>query len=564
MIKQTCVTNILCMIAFFCNGQEKIGFTFDAGGYALHGFYDPFSYQPTVSVSKNLGSYMPGGVYGIDGEKKACLLKFEQAKLTLKNKDGYTMGVSTDKYTGVKIGLDSFFVAEKIHFRGRTRERKTFVQFIAEFDSTVFAKIYNNNFNGSVLHQTYIAKRYDEETWEELNPTKKSLEPMIQKFFSKYSNVIATGNELDRKGVNYFSYLVGEYENNYKMNDANLGGLINLAYVTSRLGKNEKVYFDEFFRKTKNTDKSKYYSLIVSVNDQTYLEEYYTHEDEKVYSVNWRSKVNGEKDGESIFYDEGKKAIMTFYREDEVKFGEVYNADTVSYKFEYKENKAPLKLENYTNIYGYGRLKAYTPEEKYLSCVIDFLNGNDKKDQRSFIDPYDGRQKQVITKNQEVISATVEENNIVYSYLVDPLQALKVKKINKLFDKYFNDQFFINNTVFHPLLVKVNTDAEGKLIKYEFLNTVNKEFESVVSEFITVNLLDGGPKGKFKFKLRNTAINKPIEFILPFKLNISGQFWFFQNNSDWMMHQNMIWNQQHMHMMHQNTMNHIHSMAPTF
>ncbi|MBB6460931.1 hypothetical protein [Flammeovirga kamogawensis] len=544
MYKLTGSAILMCFMSIFCNAQQKIGFAFDAGGTPIHGYYDPMSFTPSVSISKSLESNIPGILYGNNAIVKHRLVKFENAKLSVKTKEGYFTSIPTDTYKGVKIGLDSFFVAQNIHFRGRTRDRKTYVQFIAEFDSTVFAKIYNMNFNGSVLHQTYIAKRYDEDLWEELNPTKKSLEPMIQKFFSKYSNVITSSGELDTKGVNYFSFLVGEYEDNYKMNDKNLGGLINLAYVTSRLGNNEKVYFDKFYRKTTNPAEYQYYSLITSINENNYVEEYFTLEHQKVYSVGLSSKVNGEKEGTTTLFVDGKKVMNNVYEEGEAKSGEVYVGDSLFYSFNYVERQ----------------LTAY--DEKIV-CEYDFSKKQILHLDKTVEDPYDGNTKNIVVKSRLITQSTFKKGDIEYSYLVDVLTPVKTKKINKLFDKHFEDDFFINNAVYQPLLVKMFTDDKGEIINYEFLNAVNENFDEEVDTFIKAYILNGGEKGKFKFKLKNKLIEKPSVFVMPFQLNIKGQYWFFGNNNSFMMQQNLM-HQQHMQMMHQQNMNHIHSMAPTF
>ncbi|KXX69180.1 hypothetical protein AVL50_16535 [Flammeovirga sp. SJP92] len=503
------------MITFsvFCFAQEKVGLIFDAGGQPIHGYIDPLTFSPRVSIDKDLENLMPGFLYGENGQIEQKLVKFELGKFSMKSNKGRMKAIPIEKYKSVKIGVDSFFVAKNIHFRNRVRLKETYVQLIAEFDEIVFAKIYSNY--GSAFQINYIAKRYDEMRWEELKLTKKSLEPMAQNYLSNYENVIAKANKKDK--------------------EKNMGGLINLAYVTYRLGNNEKVYFDQYFRETKDPSLFQYYSLITAVEEEVYIEEYFTMDNQKVYSLSWSNKKKGVRHGKSQFFFNNKLAIQTNYTKGELETGEVFHNGNSWYKFNLKEKTKDNRSEK---VYEYSMTNLETT--------------------KSIVDAMDGIKKIIKLKENKINDYYIEYNDQPYSYIVDAYNPIDVNEINKRFDSFIGEDFFIWNDVYSPLLVRFYTDDKGMVIDYEMLNQVNENFDNKVMAFIQLNIAKGGKTGDFKFKLEDGAIKKTSVFVLPFQLKINKQYWFNRNNYGGMMYHD-IWFQQH-----QETINNVRSMNPYF
>ncbi|WP_044211537.1 hypothetical protein [Flammeovirga sp. OC4] len=89
---------MLVMFSFKIQAQQKVGLLFDAGGQPIHGYIDPISYSPTVSISKDLGNYMPSILYYKDGRSEKRLIKFEDAKLVVKNETGKEDVLSEDTF----------------------------------------------------------------------------------------------------------------------------------------------------------------------------------------------------------------------------------------------------------------------------------------------------------------------------------------------------------------------------------------------------------------------------------------------------------------------------------
>ncbi|MBD0402912.1 hypothetical protein [Flammeovirga sp. EKP202] len=522
---------MLVMLSFKTQAQQKVGLLFDAGGQPIHGYIDPISYSPTVSISKDLGNYMPSIFYYKDGASKKRLMKFEDAKLVMKNETGSEVVLSEDTFSGAKVGLDSFFVAQNIHFRGRTRERPTFVQFIAKLDSTTFAKIYNNNYDKSILHQTYIAKKSGEERWEEINPQKESIDAMIKKCFVDYDNVIAASESIEHKKVNFYTNMIGRYEINYKENEGNIGALINLALVTNRHFYKKKEYYDQYFRKTKTAESFKYYSLITALNDRSYTEEYYSLDDQKVYSIEWSTKKNGEKQGPSSFFIDGELVMKMLYDRDKMKSGKVYHEGQLLYKYDLREDR----MNNTTE------------------CYFNFMDDDRLAEWKDYMDVLDNTKKRIRNENLLVKEVYTKHKGKEYSNITDPKNPLKVAKLNKLFDKYIDDSFLSDKPILRPILVQVWTDKMGIIREYKILNKTNTDFDKKVNSFVKEQLLNGGKKGKLKMSYADSKpMKKPTTFVLPFKLNINGQYWFFSNQNDLMRHQ--MWMHQHnMQMMHLNS-----------
>ncbi|WP_044211539.1 hypothetical protein [Flammeovirga sp. OC4] len=101
--------------------------------------------------------------------------------------------------------------------------------------------------------------------------------------------------------------------------------------------------------------------------------------------------------------------------------------------------------------------------------------------------------------------------------------------------------------------MKVWTDKMGIIREYKILNKTNTDFDKKVDSFVKEQLLNGGKKGKLKMSYADSKpMKKPTTFVLPFNLNINGQYWFFSNQNDLMRHQ--MWMHQHnMQMMHLNS-----------
>ncbi|ANQ48048.2 hypothetical protein MY04_0666 [Flammeovirga sp. MY04] len=537
---------LLLLVGLTANAQTPIGLQFDLYGQPIHGYYDPLSFSSSASVSKNLGEFLPGKVYDKEGNPRKTLTKFSVAKISKKSADGISEAVYPSRYSAVTVGQDSFFVAQNIHFRGRTRNRESFVQYIAEFDSTVFAKVYNMNFNGSVMHQTYIAKKYDEETWEEINPNKKSIEPMIEHFFSKYDNVITQGKTMETGAVNYFAFLGFEYEKNLELNDQSIAGLINIAKITSKFSKDEKTYLNKFFIETRDTSKAKYYTKIKGIYQDYYTKQYFNLYDELMYEVDFKNTKMNELHGNYTMYYNGKLALKKTIEDGEVKKGEVY--------------KDGLLVYSYTN-------EKVKPEygSEYTECVFNFGQGDQKTGTFDFYDPFDNLKKFITLDNGVPTSITFNDHGELKSYFVQSGNPFKLKKINRLFQSHIKDQFFVFHDVYKPLLVRMKIDTEGYVKEYQLLNEVNDKFDVKVDEFIKAHVLNGGGK-KLRLRPKDKKIDSPLVVIVPFELLIGGQFWFINNNADWMMHQQMMWHNNFMHqqMMHQQNLHHIQTMAPTF
>ncbi|MBD0404411.1 hypothetical protein [Flammeovirga sp. EKP202] len=500
---------LLFLLSFSSKAQVEVGLQFDTGGNPIHGYFDPLSFSSTVSVSKSLGRYIPGKVYDIEGNQSQYLMSYYDTKLYKKSAQGFIGKLDPKRYTSLMIGQDSFFVAQNIHFRGKLKKRKTYVQFVAEFDSTVFAKIYTFGIGG-LIYQTYIAKKYEDEIWEEIHPKKKSIDLMVDHFFSKYDNVIAQSDSIKETNGGYISYLGFQYDENSNLDDNEVAGLINIAHMSQMYNDDEKVYYNDHFKEVKDVSIAKYYSKVKGIFKGYYTKQYYTLDDQLVYEIDYKNNSMNVLHGEYFMYYNGKIAIKKNIENNKVMDGDVY-----------KDGKL---------IYIYKNVE-FDFEGNITKCLFDFGQGRDFTGTFDFNDPFDNTMKQITVEKGLIKKITFTHDEQLKKYHVKYPKNLKFNRIGSLFQKYIEDQFFVFYDVYHPLLVKFNIDLDGYARSYQILNKVNEKFDAKVDEFIRSEILNGGTNN-VTLSPKSSKEDAVLEVILPFELSFQKQSWFIYNRPD--------------------------------
>lgn len=513
------------------NAQIPIGVKYDINGIPLNGYFDPIIYSPDKKISKvhNSDSYEVGYYYDSLGNKIDGLIKFENDKIYfMKKEEDSRIKIKPNEIRHFVIGVDSFFVIDKFHFKNRIKEKPEFVQYITEFNDHTYAKHYHFT---SEISQYYV-----------MQP------PIIETFMVKHNDSLIWDNFPDKntfkeRALKYFNHIPylkdkiisGEYHSE------NMLSVIKMAEYFDKYNKSKAIFYDKYWQEVRGSDKATYTAIISDKVDSIWTFEYYK-DNMKIYKGSYSSFYPNTKNGDFIaYYPNGQTRQIVSFSNNKPKEVKTFS-DNGLLKTNYKIIENEYVFETDTDI-------------KYLT-VNDSTGKNILKSNNSSVlqlyDDVSGFQYNSTFKLEELSSVQRILGNVNVFQITNPDYDFKIKSLQRKFNTFMSEKKYDNALSENAqgiILVYFLLDNKGKIMESNLLNKIHPEIDDLVQSFLKTNL-----------KFRPYKINKEkkyCEVVIPFEFSVN-RFYRAPVNYNHFHHMNF-----HNQMMHHNYRPTIPTRMPT-
>jgi len=192
-----CAPALLFVLLSESKAQEPIGYYFDISGFNIEKYYDQLSYLPRerLNVTHYADSFEKGICFKRNGSEEG-LFKFQHDKVWFKKEtDNKAVKILPNDLEGLKIGLDSFFVAKNFNVEKKIgailKTNPEFLQYLKKVGDVSFAKHINvQAFNtGGELTETYYIQTKADQNWVSFPRTKRRFKPVAKKYFDYIPNI---------------------------------------------------------------------------------------------------------------------------------------------------------------------------------------------------------------------------------------------------------------------------------------------------------------------------------------------------------------------------------------
>ncbi|WP_044211732.1 hypothetical protein [Flammeovirga sp. OC4] len=544
MAKYRLLSFILCLLYTNLNAQDKLGLVFnpESKQNTIHGYSDPISQRPNVNIEKNMRGYIPGRYYDKNGNVVRTVINFYHPSNSFSayvKKEVYK-DLNEENSNSIVIGLDSFFIAQNIRIKDRKEFKKSYVQYITEFDDMTFAKMYV----GTEAYELFLVKKTSHLAWEVLNPDKKNGLQVFKKYFSNYPPIL--------KAISGLSYIKSEFRGDeYKIvkqrkeQEQKIQAIIEYAKAIHYKNHDLKKYYDKYVNETKSINTAKYYSKIYTTNNTYFTEQIFNLKDELVYEINWDSKVYKKIYHDFKFYIDSKLAFYKHFINGELRSGKVYSGDSLFYTFSVKYNNHKNRSGFYTDS-NHAQMKDLKNERDKKEALVTkffFHNRSSNDTLYQFTDPISGQLKKAHISNNEIIKLYTIENDVEVQNIINKTIRLKQENISTAFNEFLKVNYYAFVDFEKPIYVRIKVNERGVIENYKPLNSVDHKFDKWLMLFFDKYLLQNKRFNKVKIKNPEVSDKKPYEFVLSFGRELPKKAWRMNSGNNQMIHQDVFFHQ---------------------
>jgi hypothetical protein len=335
------VTFSCCINAQNITTNYEIGSFVDYNKKIISGYFD-FDYEPKIALNVSYSAvenFQKGSYYDNNGLKVNGLLKYSQIDRELKfklNEKDEEKSIKADKSNGYVIGIDTFSVVKNVIVMGVFGEKISGkVEFAENIENVAGMKFYKFMAlapNGSPYFK-YIVKISDDADFVTFPSGNGKFRMMAADVF-RNDPVLKTQIE------------------NGKYGEKDIPSIIKIYKYRKLYEKGQNIFYNSFRDETNNTDKSTYYSKIVSVQDSIFHIAHFFKNDVKIYEGNFTSFYPHYKQGDFLFYfpngevrrkltyknNKPKKAVEFFENGKIHRVYDILEFGTVIYKLVYNEH----------------------------------------------------------------------------------------------------------------------------------------------------------------------------------------------------------------------------------
>jgi len=519
------------------HAQIEVGLMHDLKGVPLNGYFDPiiFSSQKTVYSTPIPDSYELGHYYDSSGVKINGLIKFDQKKIFYKkNKNDKKITIEAGKIKSLIVGVDSFIVVKEKLINNVNTSEPQFVKYLASFDNYIFAKHYHFFSNmqrgmgaASASYESYLVKHKDSLIWDKFSTETALFKYQAMKYFGHIEPIKA------------------KIEAN-KYSEEEMESILKMAEYYYKHKNFESIYYDIYWQETRNVNRAVYFAKIIDYNNSSWTLAY-SNKDYKLYQAKYTSFSPNEKEGEfSCYYPNGNLRQVIFYVKNKPTEVKIYNTNGVMISnFQFVKGKDNLWSEP-------------TPKIKYL-VFLDTL-GNDilKNNPNASVNITDHFNHETYTyrfENNELVSCYKLLNGDSIFHSTDINYNFDDEKLQEKFISFIKDKNYdeaVSENAQGTILVSLLMDADGNPLKYNILNKLHPQLDSLVEQFIKIKLSPTGASPLQLKAYKKGKLKRSCEILIPFEFSIN-RFYrepvnyshFYQNH--WQIHQHMINNNMMMH-----------------
>lgn len=516
--------HLLAILTFAsaANAQIPVGYVFDINGMPIDGYLDPISYQPSnsVKVIYNSDSYEPGSYIDKDGTRHEGLIKFENTRIFFKQgEEVYRDKIKPDLVQSVKIGTDSFFVANNIYYKDHLRRGAEFLQFLTQVDDVVFAKhyVFKKYYpqGSSPLEIAYVARRVENNSWSSFKGSKERVTEEYLKFFSHIPGL--------EKRISH-----GDYSEEDAMT------LIKMAKYYDSYKKNKTIAFNQHWQELRNHENAAYTATVKNLQDSIWTIAYHNAQNELMFEANLSSFSPNRLEGNFTVYGAHNSVVrQALYHNGKIisALAIAESGDTLySYSVKHLDSSSTgeltlVKFDNFTNSDNANlEIADITWHDAILEREYQTrLNSNNTIDQVWF------------QKNGKKIYLTADPNN--------PFKIKKLEKYAELYLNYDECRQAIEEGVQGTLLVSYVVDSKGYVSGFKLLNSLHPEIDDMVVKHIDNYF---SPLAVIQARLKPFKIGKEkvsYEIVVPYEFAIN---YFYRESSVYFNHMNMFWMHQQM------------------
>ena len=494
----------LSFIAHSSIAQIQVGYYHDLDGRPIHDYVDPFQYSPTkkLRVTHYSSSFEKGKVYFKNGDIVEGFIQYENKKIWYKER-------RSDKKTklkpaetmGLRIGLDSFFVASNFNVEQRVgpnaQTQPQFMQYLTSFNGLTFAKHYFFSSGmaqqyafASPMIETFQVKREGATTWKSFPRRKKEFKAVALRYFG------------------HIPYL------KEKISDGSIGfddvlTLIKSAEYFEKLKNDEMLYFDQYWNETTDPDGASYQAKIRSLEQDSLWTIDYFRNGQPLYRATYHALFPHKRHGTfEVLNEKGIPMRETGYDENKWVSTRQYDADgQLLYDMSFKE---------------------YTTTENTFTRVryhqVLDANGNNLKKKEAWTETVSWTQGDFTNTYQgETLKQSYREKDGTKIYQwTDPNYRIKQKKLQTALNYYFEDKTFTKTVEDHAeglYLVAIELSPKGKILNYTLYNPVHPELDEMMTAWAKRHLV--GPYAtKLKpYKVEDKKVHS--ELIIPIQFSIN-------------------------------------------
>lgn len=505
--------SIYATVAF---SQIKVDYNHDLKGNPIEGEFHTFLQSDSPSVQIKIDGktsvYEKGFYVDLQKKKHEGYIELYKKKISFKydnsNYSETSKSVSASEIQYIKLGVDSIFIAKKVHVDKEILKKPILVKYIARYGKNHFGKVYQNNGLNYI-----VVKTPNVDFWRKIkNKSKK-----------EFKGVVA-GNFKD------VPFLQEKIEDN-SLTRNNLIKVIKRAQFYEKYKNKDTLYFNENWHELLSSIDSKYVAQVVELKDTIWSVDYYK-DNKKLYEVDYSSISPMVKSG----------------------FFKIFDAKNVLSEERKYSNDSILEIKKY---YPNGSLKYKwvlnedTGEKKYV--VV-----NNKQDNKGVINEY-GEGIQVENYNdsiehhflnfKKIKSFNVVNKEVFYS---DKYSDINLNKFQNLLSKflYSNSEYKLlrkKKNLEGTVLISLVIDRKGNLISYNLLNELDSDLSNLLKLFFESKMINNK---QFKFKGFNIGSDdnefKKIKFLIPIVFSYNRSDPVYNSYNDFWFH-HMMFQQIQMH-----------------
>jgi hypothetical protein len=508
-MKRTCSVILLFLLGIsISQAQIEVGLKHNLDGIPLNGYFDPmiFSSEKTVYFSPEPNTFEQGYYTDINGNIIKGLILFHSQGISFKkNEADKKVLIERANIKNIIIGIDSFITVPSKNIKEIYNNEPQFIQYITSFDNYIFAKHYHffSNFSNNVAgtnsstSESYIVKHKDSLIWDKFSRDRDIFKIQALKYFGHIQNI------KDKLIANKYS-------------QEDMASIIKMAEYYNKFKNSEPIYFDDYWQEIQNANKAVYTAKVLAFNNEVWELEY-SNKTNKIYKAKYSSFAPNEKEGEFItYYPNGSIREVIFYVKNNPSEVKLYN-------------QLGVMTQNYKLVKGKETLWSTAPKVILTYLTMQDSLGNDilKSNPNATLNIFDEFSHETYTYQFEnskikfcyrLINSDTIFNTTKYDYNFDDTKLQE--KFNTFFkDKKYHDAMSVNAQ--GTILVSVIMDDNGYAKKYQLLNKLHPQLDSLVEQFVISKLL---PTDKKAIQLKPYRINgkaKTCEILIPFEFSIN-------------------------------------------
>ena len=478
------------LYSFISIAQIPIVYNHSADGKAILGNYHTYLEKEYKNIRIPLESEfdkLEKGYYKLvnDSKIRKAYIDFNSKKITVREdkvESPKKQKIKISEVEYLKLGVDSFFVINKIRDQKIVSQEQRLVKHIASFDSIVYAQCFNYTYNGILKDKFFIEKNTKiESTWERVV---LEGEPLKRNFFMSVGKL---NRFIEKKEITEEEFLKSVKE---------------LQYL-NKLKNDERFYYSKTWQPLKNKKDAFYSSKVVAKKDSIYSVVYYDKNQVKLYNVNYSSFNPNIKTGALNIYNNGVLSEKRIYSDDTLKSLSKYLKNgELNFKYNCsKTSKNKLSKAVFSTI--------TTKEDEIINSPI---NG-------TFSIKETGKNIKYVFKNNKIINSYYEIDDNKYYFFNDDNNVITDRLKNGLIQflelyNGFNIVKFENNLE-GTILLDITTDRKGKAVSYKILNKLNNRLDQLLENFC-INKLSEKADFKIRFKgIKLAEKDAYCRFVIP-------------------------------------------------